>query len=323
MSISVNELSKNAHGGTELMIEGLRKYADPDLLDQVHIIPSRVRELAADKPNILWLHDMWSDPEAARLNDPAWRAQFDAIVFVSNWQRATYLVGHDMPYDGTIIMRNAIEPIPLHVKPLADYDTVIRIIYHTTPHRGLRLLVPVYERIYKDLGSKIHLDVYSSFNAYGWPERDNEFKEVFDRCREHAGITYHGYKPNHVVREALKEAHIFAYPSVWEETSCIAAMEAMSAGCQIVCSDLGALPETTAGYAHTYPYSSDPNVHMMQFEAFLRRAIFGVKEFSTTYMTKQQANFANIMYNWQVRGQQWNALLRGVIQSHDQKKVLH
>lgn len=322
MSISVNELSKNAHGGTELMIEGLRKWADPELLEQVHIIPSRVRELSSDKPNILWVHDLWSDPEMTRMNDPIWRAQFAAIVFVSNWQRATYMVGHDMPYDGTIIMRNAIEPIPLHVKPVEE-DTPIKLIYHTTPHRGLQILVPVFERIYQDLGDKIHLDVFSSFNAYGWPERDAPYKQLFDRCREHPGITYHGYKPNHVVREALKEAHIFAYPSIWEETSCIAAMEAMAAGCQIVCSDMGALPETTAGFGHTYPYTTDLGEHSIMFEAFLRRAIYGVREFSTIYLTKQQANFANIMYNWQVRGQQWNALLRGVIEYNNINKVRH
>lgn len=320
MPISVNELSKNARGGTELMIEGLKKWADPELLEQVHIIPSRVRELRTDKPNILWLHDLWMDREVAGLSDPDWRAQFDAIVFVSNWQRATYLVGHDMPYDGTTIMRNAIEPIPLHVK---DTTGVIRLVYHTTPHRGLRLLLPVYERIYRDLGEKVHLDVFSSFNAYGWPERDKEYQDLFNRCREHPGITYHGFKPNHVIREALEKAHVFAYPSIWEETSCIAAMEAMSAGCQIVCPELGALPETTAGFAHTYPYNSDPGTHSLMFEAFLRRAIRGVDEFSVRFLTKQQVNFANIMYNWQVRGQQWNALLRGVIQSYEQKKVQH
>ena len=41
-------------------------------------------------------------------------------------------------------------------------------------------------------------------------------------------MTYHGFKPNDVVRKALSEAHIFAYPSIWVETSCISAIEAMS-----------------------------------------------------------------------------------------------
>ena len=96
----------------------------------------------------------------------------------------------------------------------------------------------MWENGYKD---KIHFDVYSSFEAYGWKERDKPYEEVFKTIREHDGMTYHGFKPNDVVRKALSEAHIFAYPSIWVETSCISAIEAMSAGVQIVCPNLGAL----------------------------------------------------------------------------------
>lgn len=320
MSVSTNEVAVGAQGGTELQVALLKRWVDPDLLDQVNIIPSRVRSLHPDKPNILWLHDRWDDPEVRRLDDPSYRALFSAFVFVSAWQRATYLQGHDMPYDGTAIMRNAIEPIERHVK---NVDGQIRLIYHTTPHRGLELLVPVFERIYDDMGDKVHLDVYSSFLAYGWKERDQQYEPLYERCRVHPGITYHGFQPNSVVREALLKAHIFAYPCIWEETSCIAAIEAMSAGCHIVCPDFGALPETTAGFGYSYPYLSDPQMHMLQFESFLRRAISGMKEFSSQHIRKMSANHANIMHNWQIRGQQWNGLLRGVLNYHETKKVRH
>jgi hypothetical protein len=54
---------KGAMGGTEMMNKGLKDRVSSDLLEQFQIICSRVRELD-DKPRILWLHDLWNDPEA-------------------------------------------------------------------------------------------------------------------------------------------------------------------------------------------------------------------------------------------------------------------
>ena len=62
---------------------------------------------------------------------------------------------------------------------------VIRIIYHTTPHRGLNIAVAAIKALwdngYKD---KIHFDVYSSFEAYGWPQRDEPFKDIFEEIKK-------------------------------------------------------------------------------------------------------------------------------------------
>ena len=159
-----------------------------------------------------------------------------------------------VPYSESVVIKNAIDPIEHHEKP----KDKINLIYHTTPHRGLDILYAVYEQLAKNRDD-IHLDVYSSFNVYGWPQRDVEFKPLFDKLEAHPNITYHGAVPNSEVREALKKAHIFAYPCTWVETSCISAIEAMSAGCAVVCPNLGALPETTSNFGIMYPFDEDIN----------------------------------------------------------------
>jgi glycosyltransferase involved in cell wall biosynthesis len=303
--------STGAQGGTELMLAELRQRVKPELLDQFNLICSRVRHIDPQKKNILWLHDLWNDPEASHLRDARSLGRFTKLVFVSHYQQYSYFAGLGVPYSAGVVMQNAIEPIPFHAKPATD-DGRINLIYHTTPHRGLELLVPVFIELTREFPN-IHLDVFSSFNAYGWPDRDKPYQELFDICREHPQITYHGFQPNSVVREALQRAHIFAYPSIWVETSCIAAIEALSAGCEIVCPTLGALPETTANFARLYPWHENPNVHANLFLNLLANVIERYKP--NTPKQDIQRNYASIVYSWKHRAEQWNGLFSYLLES--------
>lgn len=298
--------SSGSQGGTEMMLAGLKKYADPKLLDQFNIICSRVRYIDTDRKNILWLHDLWQDPEVSHLRDARSLGKFTKLVFVSHYQQATYNIGLGVPYSAGIVMQNAIDSFPQHTKPDAT-DGRVNLIYHTTPHRGLELLIPSFIELTKYFPN-IHLDVYSSFKAYGWEERDKPYQELFDICREHPQISYHGFQPNSVVRTALEKAHIFAYPSIWTETSCIAMIEAMSAGCDVVCPSSGALPETAANFALMYPFTENVDVHVNNFANVLINAIETYTNPAFVNRRSVQRLYFDRIYNWKYRANQWNNL---------------
>lgn len=298
-----------AQGGTELMNKALYERVDSDLLDQFNIIKSRVRKISEDKMNLLWLHDLWGDPEAQHLKDPKSRARFSRLVFVSNWQFQTYNLALGVPYSESIVLKNAIDPIPWKEKSKDQ----VRLIYHTTPHRGLQLLIPVMEELAKIHGDKIHLDIYSSFEAYGWKERDEPYLDLFERAKAHPQMTYHGFQSNEVVRQALQEAHIFAYPSIWQETSCIAAIEAMSAGCEVVCPNYAALPETTGGFPDMYHWNEDMNYHANVFANFLNRTISSIFDDNVQKKLLYAKNYIDNFYNWELRSAEWTGLLQGLI----------
>lgn len=300
-----------AKGGTELMNNALYERVDNDLLEQFYIIKSRVRWTDPKKKNILWLHDTWDDPESQHLKDEEQRKRFAKLVFVSNYQLQTYNLALGVPYNESFVLRNAIDPIPFEKKS----DDQIRIIYHTTPHRGLNIAVASIQEIAKIHGDKIHFDVFSSFEAYGWPDRDKPYEEVFNIIREHPQMTYHGFQENHVVREALQKAHIFAYPSVWPETSCIAAIEAMSAGCQIVCPNFAALPETTGNFATMYQWNEDTNFHANVFANMLNAAIVNHNTEDMQRKMMFQKNWTDNFYNWDLRAAEWTGFLQGILKS--------
>jgi len=313
-SVPQNELDKNAMGGTELMKYALFDKLPKDLLDKFQIIPSRFRKLEKGKIPIYWVHDLAQDPEMQHLKDGGWE-KFEKIVCVSHWQKQQIQNFLGVPASKLVVLQNAIEPIDAHDKP--DADKRINIIYHTTPHRGLDLLYPVMEWVEKTFPDiNWHLDVYSSFGIYGWEERDKPFEKLFNKIRKHKRMTYHGHVPNEEIHKALKKAHIFALPSVWPETSCIAMIEAMSAGCVCVHSSLAALPETTSNWTLQYDYTEDMNDHATRMALTLGDALRLVKDPNMEERLNMQKAYTDGFYNWEVRAQQWQVLLMSILDKH-------
>jgi glycosyltransferase involved in cell wall biosynthesis len=291
-------------GGTELIAHRMVNTIDPELMDGVQITHSRIRSLSPEYRQILVLHDLAQDPEVSQLSDPKFRKQFDKLVFVSEWQFQQYNLIHGVRYDEAVIIKNAIEPF----QPVKKNKDIIKLIYHTTPHRGLELLIPVFEALSNEFDN-IELDVYSSFEIYGWAERDKIYQDLFDKCRNHPNINYHGFQPNDVIRKALTDSHIFAYPCIWQETSSLATIEALCSGNIVVHPNLAALPETSTNFGVSYQYSEDASTHAHRFYDILREVI---QRYHEGDWVLNQVAFCNAIYDWSVAKRKWERLLREV-----------
>jgi UDP-glucose:(glucosyl)LPS alpha-1,2-glucosyltransferase len=255
-------LSRSAMGGTEQMRARLLQNIEPSLLQNVAIHFARVRQIYDGIPNIFYAHDLVEDSETRILENGGWK-KFKVLVFVTCWQRDTYIGRFNIPYSMCRVIENAIEPAGV----LDKSGEKIRLIYHTTPHRGLNILAPTFDKITKHpyFKDRVHLDVFSSFAVYGWKERDKEYKSIFDFLERHPHITYHGAKPNSVVREYLARAHYFPYPCIWKETSCIALIEAIEHKVLAIHPNLAALPETAGQNTFMYDYTEKRNDHADTF----------------------------------------------------------
>lgn len=309
MVFAHDSLAVNAKGGTELMKYGLQSRLPEDLLNEFQIFVSRVEEEPDEsKIRVYWLHDLPGDPSADSLKNGGWN-KFHKLVFASNWQMQAFINHYGIPWSKCVVLQNAITPIPHHEKP---NDGTIRLAYWSTPHRGLNILVPVFDKLCEKYDN-IELDVYSSFKLYGWEQRDQQFEALFDACRNHPKINYHGSIPNEELRANLEKTHILAYPSIWQETSCITLMEAMSAGLLCVHPNYGALAETAAGWTHMYQWHEDLNSHAHGFYQMLDTAIENYYDEGMQSRINSGAAYANVFYNWEYRKMQWEALLQSLV----------
>jgi UDP-glucose:(glucosyl)LPS alpha-1,2-glucosyltransferase len=311
LSIEKNELSKNAMGGTELMQHRLHQFVSEELTSKFQIIASRVRKLDPKKKKILWLHDLHGDPEVQHLADGGWE-KFDKLVFVSHWQQQMYNAYLGVPFSAGTVLKNAIVPIEEHDKP----KDKLRLIYFSTPHRGLDILYAVFEQIAKE-HPNVELNVFSSFRLYGWPDRDKPYQDIFMKMKQHPQINYHKSVSNERIREELKRSHILAYPSTWVETSCLVLIEAMSAGLMCVHSSLGALPDTSSNLTMMYDYQEDKNAHAQRFYEQLKMAIMSfenpVTRPNVEVRLKNTKAIADSIYSWDNRKHEWNNLLKRML----------
>lgn len=320
-----NEVSAKSYGGTELTKRGLAKHLDPILLDNFQIICSRVRELKEDKIRIWWIHDTEGDPECIKIRDENFRAQFHNIVFTSEYQYNQFRTVHGLPYDDKfLVIESGVDPLKPEKwrrQPNGDKPAdPIKLIYTSTPQRGLGILLPVVDQLSKHY-PEIHLDVFSSFKLYGWDEMDKQFEAMYDYARKHPNITYHefsGADSNDKVRKYVEAAHIFAYPCMHPETFCRSLVEAMSAQCLCVHPNFAALPFTSGGLNIMYAGSADHQKHFSSFGKHLDIAIRMVRDEWDIITPRLQFNkaFVDTCYATSVIANKWTSLCKQLVQKY-------
>ena len=289
---------KTLKGGTELMRDHIQDILEvyADKFNVITNIFEQKDTIDTKKSNIYWCNDNEGDPLYQNIK------REDIFVFVTEYQKKNFIEYYSLDSSRCHVIKNAIIPIEKHKKP----NDICRLIYMSTPHRGLDILVTVFEKlvpILKRNNTNVHLDIYSSFERCGRKDLDDSeyFKSLYEKIINHQNMTYHGSVNHHKIIEALKKTHIFAYPSTFKETSCLCLIEAMSAGCVCVHSSLGALPDTSNGLTCMYEYTPDKLEHCTRFAKKLMEAIYSVKTVSTEEQIKyieKEHNIVNIRKQW-------------------------
>jgi UDP-glucose:(glucosyl)LPS alpha-1,2-glucosyltransferase len=309
-----NANSGTSSGGTELIGRRIEERLPAALLDRFQIMLSKPSAPDPDRIPVLWCHLQPSDLEAAFLADGGWR-RFARIVFVSNWQAQRFIARYEIPWSRCQVIPNAVVPFPEAGRRAGPLDPAepVRLVYTSVPDRGLVPLLHAFSFV-AQVRDDVELDVFSAYRLYGWEQVDEHLRPLYDSLREHPRIRYHGAVPNDEVRGALRRAHVHAHPAIVPETSCLALIEAMSAGLACVHPNLGALYETAAGQTLMYPYHEDLTHHVQTFIERLLAAIHALRtgDPGLRRALTAQKQFADRFYDVDRRASDWESMLTAV-----------
>ena len=293
----------DSFGGSENQMRLLLKNLPDESFKNINLILNNTDHnlIEKNKINVLWMHHFVNQKEAQNLSSNEFVNKLDWIVYNSNWNFEKHVYQFKVPENKCVVIRNAIEKIDIVEKP----KDKISLIYHTTPWRGLVHLL----KVFKNLNLKnVELNICSSTIIYGKKfdaKLGKTYESLFNECKNTKNVKYFGFLDNKKIIELLKQMHIFAHPSIWPETSCISAIEAMAAGCEIVTTNLGALYETCSPFGTFVNFDRNFDNLEKRYKKVLLNSIENYWSDKNQDKLKLQVKTINSTYSWDVRSYEW------------------
>ena len=301
-------------GATEIQYELLEKYVGKELLSRVQIctsVPGKV-PLDPNKVNILWQKNSYDQPNLQEFfGNKERHKEYDWYVFNSHWNYEKFRYFFDIPTDKSMVIKNGIAKFPK--RKIYKKGQPIKILHHNTPWRGLNVLLRAMQEI---TDPNITLDVYSSTQVYGKEfkkQNDDQFKPLYEQAKQLPNVNYIGYKPNEYILEHMTDYDLYVYPSTFEETSCVSAMEALASGVHVITNNYGALYETCSEWPVYINYTENYEQMALDTAGAIQVAANYLHEDYIQNHLENQQRFYKRFYNWEKKGQEWESFLRGAV----------
>jgi glycosyltransferase involved in cell wall biosynthesis len=306
-------------GGTELQYQLLYKYVDNSLLDNFLIttsVPEKI-PLSKDKINILWQQNSYDQPNLIDwFSNKDNHKKYDFYVFNSHWCYEKFRMRFKIPCHKSTVIKNAVERFP---EKIFIRKNKVKLIYHSTPWRGLNVLLGAMQLV---KNKDVELDVYSSTQIYGdqfKKHNDDQYKGLYEQAKALPNVNYIGYVSNEEIRKKLQEYDLYCFPSIWEETSCISAIEALTAGLHMITTNYGALFETCSEWPVYVNYTKDYKDLAKLFAFSIDEVCNYLYKGTVPDFLKRQQAFYNDFYSWDRRKSEWSQFLQGLLNEHRSK----
>ncbi len=198
------------------------------------------------KVNYLWCHDDFDQKMVEGLRNPEIALpiynRLNGLFFISTYQQIQWINNLNLIMEKIIPTTNGIPLEKFQVNTASLRQRKLWAYYASTPFRGLNLLLQAWPDIRKAV-PQAQLHLFTSMKIYNVEDED-VYNKLYETARNLPGVNYRGAIGQAELRETAQKCRALAYPCIFPETSCIAAMEALAAGCAVVGSATGALMET-------------------------------------------------------------------------------
>jgi glycosyltransferase involved in cell wall biosynthesis len=112
---------------------------------------------------------------------------------------------------------------------------------------------------------------------------------------------------------------MFVYPSIFEETSCASALEALASGVHVITNNFGALYETCAEWPVYINYSTNYEQMAQDTAGAINIAASYLHEGFMQEHLEEQQKFYKRFYNWEKKGIEWTNFLKGALNERNIK----
>ena len=262
------------------------------------------------KLNIWWLHDLALYRHNGFVQQQL--VNIDKIFCVSEWHKQQVSKVYDIPLDTIIATKNGVD-----YSLFANDTSVIResrsLFYMARPERGLENLVGPDDPIMGMLND-CHLYVCGYDNTV--PEMRTYYEMLWKRCQDLPNVTNLGALGKRQLYENMAKTMLYVYPTTFEDTSCIAALEANAAGLPVIGSQWSATPETLEGGGCILIPLKDGKVNKLEFAKIVRKVLA-----QPDLYKKLQAKALSKRQTWEDAAKQWHEVFTDALKVKCSNKI--
>ncbi len=262
------------------------------------------------KLNIWWLHDL-----ALYRFSPYVQRQLpfiDTILTVSNFHSKQVSKVYDIDESFIFSTQNGID-----YSMIPNWKDNIKrekksLMFAARPERGLQELVMpggIMERLPE---FKLYVCGYDNTTK----QMESFYRQLWSRCEQLPNVENLGSLSKADLYRKMCETEVYVYPTMFEDTSCISAMEAQACGLPWISCDRGALKETLKNGGFKFsPQKDNKKVDIDNFVKTIKNV------FSNNLIDGLREKTGNIYNPWSRIAGEWDALFKKLIKYKSKRSL--